>query len=52
MLSSHERMAMLTRAGEICEPLDDRLLARRADSFGQQSGNTSGIGTKRPLRVL
>jgi hypothetical protein len=39
-------MAILTRADEICEPLDDSLLARHAKSFGQRSGNTSGIGTK------
>ena len=38
-------MAILTGANEICEPLDDSLLARYAKSFGQRSGNTSGIGT-------
>lgn len=38
-------MAILTRTNEICEPLDDSLLARHAKSFGQRSGNTSGIGS-------
>src|SRR4029077_5904627 len=32
---------------EIREPLDDNLLARHAKSFGERSGNTSGIGPKR-----
>jgi len=40
-------MAILIRANEIREPLDDSLLARHAKSFAERTGNTSGIGTSR-----
>jgi hypothetical protein len=42
-------MAILIRANEIREPLDDSLLARHAKSFGERSGNTSGIGPEQTL---
>jgi hypothetical protein len=42
-------MAILTRANEICEPLDDSLLARQARSFGLRSDNTSGKWPEREM---
>src|SRR3569832_781976 len=50
MLPPMKRIAILATGNELCEPFDC-LLARHAKSFGQQSGNSSGIGPSLTLLI-